>query len=190
MDHDAGWLEIVAKDHKKWVSIVRSLGEHEYPEDIVQTSYEVLYKYATPDKIIKNGRVSQGYMFFTLRSVLYQYYNAKKKIQKLSIDADEFTYQIPDETDIEEQEGFHQLCMLIDEEIKNWRWYDRKLFEIYKNTDLSIRKIASQSKISWVSIYNTLKNSKAIIKEKFYEDYEDYKNRQFHLIQRTKGQKD
>jgi len=176
----ADWLAIVAKDHDKWVRIVKSLGENNYPEDIVQTSYEVLYKYADPKKIISNNKVSDGYMFFTLRSVLYQYWNAKKKVKKISLD--EYVLQIPDDTNYEEQEAFHRLCTMIDEEMKTWHWYDAKLTQIYRDTGLSIRKIAAQSKISWVSIFNTLKNTKTKLKEKFYEDYTDWKNGDYDKI--------
>ena len=176
----ADWLAIVAKDHKKWVRLVKSLGEYNYPEDIVQTSYEVLYKYADPKKIIKNNKVSEGYMFFTLRSVLYQYWNAKKKVQKVSID--QYTLQIPDKNNKEENLAFHKLCTMIDNEMNTWHWYDKKLTQIYRDTGLSIRKIAKQSGISWVSIFNTLKNTKTKLKNKFYEDYEDWKNGDFERI--------
>ena len=47
---------------------------------------------------------------------------------------------------------------------------------------MSIRKIAAETKISWVSIFNTLKNAKNIIKDKLQEDYEDYKNEDYDKI--------
>ena len=33
------WLNIIAKDHKKWVNYVRNFGEYNYAEDIVQEMY-------------------------------------------------------------------------------------------------------------------------------------------------------
>jgi hypothetical protein len=47
---------------------------------------------------------------------------------------------------------------------------------------MSIRKIAAETKISWVSIFNTLKNAKNILKEKLKEDYEDYKNEDYERL--------
>ena len=52
----------------------------------------------------------------------------------------------------------------------------------YRDTNMSIRKIAAETKISWVSIFNTLKNAKNILKEKLKEDYEDYKNQDYERL--------
>lgn len=176
------WLEIVAKQHKDWIKIVNSFGEYNYAEDLVQQSYLALAKYADPDKIIKDGKIVRGYMYFTLRSVTYQYYNKKKKVHKVSIDDDDFLIQLPYSDEIEEQEAFHKICLLVDEVAEGWNWYDRKLFKIYSQTDLSIRKLAAETKISWVSIFNTLKNLKLELKEKLGEDFQDYLNNDYDKI--------
>ena len=81
----SNWLSIVAKHHNEWIKVINSFGEYDYAEDIVQEMYIALHKYAKPEKIIKDGEVSKGYVFFTLRSLYYQYYNAKNKITKVSI---------------------------------------------------------------------------------------------------------
>ena len=47
---------------------------------------------------------------------------------------------------------------------------------------MSIRKLASETKISWVSIFNTLKNLKLDIKNKISEDYEDFKQGDFERL--------
>lgn len=165
------WLEVVAKQHKEWIGIVNSFGEYDYAEDIVQEMYIVLHKYADPNKIITNGKANRGYIFFTLKTTYYQYYNAKNKVYKVNID----DYQINYEDSLEEQEAYNDICKMIDKEIENWHWYDKKLFELYKNTDMSIRKLAKETGISWVSIFNTLKNCKTKIKDKFQDDWDKYK---------------
>ena len=69
------WLEQVAKHHKEWVKTIQKLGEYDYAEDIVQESYIALMKYANAEKLIDDkGNVRKGYMFFTLRSLFYQFY--------------------------------------------------------------------------------------------------------------------
>ena len=176
MDRDLNWLSIVAKRHNYWVSIVRSLVGDLYAEDITQEAYIALAKYSDPDKIIKDGKVSEGYMFFTLRSLAYQFYNKKKKVTIISIDKDENFLELPHHDDIEENEAFHKICLMVDEVAKDWHWYDKKIWKLYSQTDMSIRKLASETKISWVSIFNTLKNLKLDIKNKIEENYEDYKN--------------
>ena len=183
MERSADWLKHVAKDHDKWIKLVESFGEHQYQDDIVQEAYLALYKYTTPEKIIHDGKVSEGYMYFTLKTITYQFYNAKNKIQKISLDDDENVIQLVAEDDIEEQEAFHKICKLIDQEMESWSWYNRKLTELYRDTDMSIRKIAAATNISFVSIFNTLKNCKNEIKQKFKEDFEDYQNGDFDKIQ-------
>ena len=182
MDKPTGWLGIVAKRHKEWINIVKSFGEYELAEDIVQEAYLTIYKYANEDKIIRNGIVSRGYMYFTLRSLYYQYYNSKRNITKLSIDDEEYTYQIEDHSEMDEQIAFNKICMLIDDHIYNWRWYEKKLFTLYRYSDLSIRGIANETNISWVSIFNTLKHAKNELKENFSEYWEDYKNQDYDRI--------
>jgi DNA-directed RNA polymerase specialized sigma24 family protein len=160
------WLNIVAKQHDDWIKIVNAFGEFDYAEDIVQEAYIRLIKYATPHRIIKDNKASRGYLYFTLRSVYFQYYNSKSKITKISLNDDENFLQIADDTDLEEE----------------WAWYDRKLFKLYRDTDLSIRKIAADTNISWVSIFNTLKNCKTDVQSKLGETYEDYKNGDYDRI--------
>ena len=96
MEKTAKWLRIVAKDHDKWIKLVNDLGEFNFAEDIVQEAYIVLYKYTDEESIIKNGKASKGYMFYTLRSVLFQFYNAKKKLKRQDINDTNFFNQIPD----------------------------------------------------------------------------------------------
>ena len=180
MDKPTKWLNKVAKQHNEWINIVKGFGEYQYSEDIVQEMYLTIYKYADESKIIKNNIVSRGYIFFTLRSIYFQYYNKKGMINKVYLD--DYNINPPDQTNMDEQEAFHKLCTKIDNYINNWHWYEKKLFEIYRDTDLSIRKIANKTNISWVSIFNTLKNSKTEIRKKFNEDYEDLKNEDYDRI--------
>ena len=186
MDKPTEWLSIVFKRHKEWIKIVNSFGEFNYAEDFVQEMYLVLYKYADENKIIKDGNVSRGYIYFTIRAIYFQYYNSKKRIDKVYIDDDESTIQIQDHSEMDEQVAYNNLCQLIDKHIENWRWYERKMFTLYRDSSLSIRGIAAETGISWVSIYHTLKKAKNEIKEKFNDDYIDYKNQDYERIQKNK----
>lgn len=189
MGNQHQWLKLVAKKHSTWIGIVHSFGEYNYAEDIVQEAYIALIKYAKPEQIIKDGIVSRGYMFFTLRSLYYQYYNKKRKIKKLPLDDIELNVQLPYQDDVEENVAFYKICQLVDEVSEKWSWYDRKLWKLYSQTDMSMRKLAAETKISWVSIYNSLKHLKQDLQNKLQEDYEDYKNKDYERIT-TKGQKD
>lgn len=179
MVKSAKWLSKIAKHHKEWIKIVNTFGEYDYAEDIVQESYITLFKYTNENKIIKEGKVSKGYMYFTLRSMVYQYFKNKNKINKISIDNYDYTLQIPDKNNLDEQNAFHKICTMIDNHIDKWRWYEKKLFTLYRDSNMSIRKLARATNISWVSIFNTLKNAKSEIKLQFKEDWEDYINKDY-----------
>lgn len=166
------WLEQVAKHHKEWIKTIQKLGEKDFAEDIVQESYIALMKYADESKLIDNkGNVRKGYMLFTLRSLYYQFYNKKKLINKVSFDD---CWELFDDSNIEEQKAYNDICLLIDEEIDNWHWYDKKLFKLYRDTDMSMRDIASETNISLISIFHSIKNYKEILRQKFEKDYQDY----------------
>ncbi|MEY3500837.1 MAG: hypothetical protein RL308_2506 [Bacteroidota bacterium] len=171
---DYKWIEQVAKHHKEWVEVIYKLGETDYAEDIVQESYMALIKYADEKKLIdENGKVRKGYMFFTLRSLYYQFYNKKKKVNKVSFDEQ---WEIFDDSNLEEQEAYNDICLMIDKELETWHWYDRKLFKIYRDSDMSMRDIAKETNISLISIFHSIKNYKEILNSKFEKDYKDYKN--------------
>jgi hypothetical protein len=45
-----------------------------------------------------------------------------------------------------------------------------------------MREIAKGTNISLISIFNSLKNHKAILKEKFQKQYEDYINNDYNMM--------
>ncbi len=174
---DNKWLEKVAQHHNEWIKIINTFGEYDLAEDIVQETYIALYKYADADKLLDAaGNVRKGYVFFTLKSLFFQFYNKKMKVNKVSID-EQFT--LFDNSNLEEQEAYNNICMLIDAEIKQWHWYDEKLFKLYRDTDMSMRDIAKETNISLISIFNSIKNYKEILNAKFGNDYQDYINNDY-----------
>jgi DNA-directed RNA polymerase specialized sigma24 family protein len=131
-----------------------------------------LIKYADEKKLIdENGNVRKGYMFFTLRSLYYQFYNKKKKVNKVSFDEQ---WEIFDDSNLEEHQAYNDICLLIDKELETWHWYDRKLFKLYRDSDMSMRDIAKETDISLISIFHSIKNYKEILNSKFEQDYKDY----------------
>jgi len=174
------WLENVAKHHKEWIEIIHKFGEYDYAEDIVQESYIALIKYADASKLIDaSGKVRKGYMFFTLKSLFFQFYNKKMKITKVPIDG---CWELFDDSNVEEHKAYNDICMLIDDEIENWSWYDRKLFKLYRDNDLSMRDISKETTISLISIFHSIKNYKIILKEKFQKEYTDYVENDYNQI--------
>jgi predicted DNA-binding protein YlxM (UPF0122 family) len=60
-------------------------------------------------------------------------------------------------------------------EIDTWYWYDQKMLRIYLESNMSMRDISRETTISLRSIFNTIKNGKERIRDKFKADYDSYK---------------
>lgn len=63
----------------------------------------------------------------------------------------------------------------IDKIVSTWYWYDSKLFKLYYDKGMSMRKIAKETGISLKSVFNSLKAAKMRLREEFQEDYNKYK---------------
>ena len=71
------WLKEIADSHSQWVKTVQGIGGDLYSEDIVQEMYLKLHKSVqkrgSHTFLFKDGKLQKGYVFFTLRSILYTY---------------------------------------------------------------------------------------------------------------------
>ena len=181
------WLSKVAKQHKEWVKIVNSFGEYFFAEDIVQETYIMLFKWSSEEKLIKDGQINKGYMYFALKNTFLQHINKKNKITFVSIE--DWKQNLVEENNTDENEAYNDLLNNIDSECETWHWYDKKLFELYKNTNKSLRQISSETNISVTSIFNTIKTCKKRIKNNIGEDYQDFKNKDYELIKKKQNEK-
>ena len=180
------WLNKVAKHHKEWVKIVNSFGEYFFAEDIVQETYIMLMKWSSEEKLFKDGNISKGYMYFALKNTFLQHINKKNKISFISL---ENVCNVLEENNTEENEAYNNLLNNIDSECNSWHWYDKQLFELYKNTNKSLRQISAETNISVTSIFNTVKTCKKRIKNNIEEDYQDFKNKDYELIKKQNEKK-
>lgn len=88
---------------------------------------------------------------------------------------------IPIDKDLK-HEKFEIILEKVEEEMSRWHWYDKMLFNEYVSSGKSIRTLAKETKISPDSIFQTLKNCKAKLKEVIGEDYDDFKNLDYEHI--------
>ena len=146
-------LRIVARNHKEWLSIVRSFGAGSLSEDIVQDMY-LNYN----DNYIIGKEPNKAYIWIVLRNLYY--YECKQKKEVHEIEHQQVNEQL-----------FESIMSKANEHINNWHWYDKKLFEIYVNEGLSMREIAKGTGISLRSIFSTLKTCKEKLKNELKEDY-------------------
>tara|TARA_R100000654_G_scaffold1692_5_gene6222 strand:- start:14250 stop:14828 length:579 start_codon:yes stop_codon:yes gene_type:complete len=190
-------IELLSKYHKLWISMGISMGIPKYlVDDIVQDMYLRLNKYIKdPDKIMyKENDINKFYVYITIKNLYNDYLKQKNKHRTLNIDDIEVSYEIVEpstqlqlENELKKQKAEETMIENIKKEVESWdRWYDQKLFKIYYETDISMRKLSADTNISVTSIFNSCKNYKQIINTKFAEDFQDYINGDFHLIKINK----
>ncbi len=186
-------IELLSKYHKLWISMGLSMGIPSHiVEDFVQEMYLRLNKYVkTPDKIMYNEKdVNKFYVYITIKNLYNDYLKQRNKHKMVRIDDIEVSYEIVEpttelqlESEIKKQKAEEKIIGMIQKEVSSWdRWYDQKLFKIYYETDISMRKLSKETNISVTSIFNSCKNYKQILTTKFSEDFQDYLNGDFHLI--------
>ena len=183
-------LELLAKEHTLWLKMVINMGcSKDVAEDIVQEMYLKLHRLISDkNKIMYNDEeVNRFYVFVTLKNLYIDYRKAKNKytfFEYLETDGEDEEDEmfINDMTDLEKDKAFTNLMSSITEEINSWHLYDAKLCNTYYKSNLSLRDISTGSKISLTSIFNSVKNYKKILKDKFEEDVLDFYNGDYHLI--------
>lgn len=186
-------IHILSERHNEWIKMAKSFGlSDDDANEIVQEMYLRLYDYTRDvEKIMYNKKeVNTFYIYITLRNLYYSGFtnygktNKNKKMILFSeIESDTFNRLISliaedsDEIndEIMKKINLDVLCDKIDDVIEDWYWYDKKLTKLYLNTDMSMRDISKETKISLSSIFNTLTNAKEKIRQKVQDEYKKYK---------------
>lgn len=164
------WINQIAKHHSEWVRVVNTFGEQFYAEDVVQEVYIRLMNYSREEQCIVSGEINRAYMYYVLRNT-YLIINRNYKPQFVSIDnAFGLAADNPNLLD-----AYKELEHSIDGEVAKWHWYDQRVWDIHREQQLSIRKIADKTKISSKSIFNTLKSCKHRLREAVQEQWDNYK---------------
>lgn len=180
-------LELLAKNHKLWIRMVRGFGaDRDLAQDIVQSFYLRMHKYIKDeDRIMYNDdEVNRFFCYVTLKNMFRTYMNAENKYKWFEVrEEDAIDEELIDFVFDEAMEtAFERLLDKISDEMNTWHKYDRILSEKYLKSDYSLRDIANGSGISLTSIFNSMRENKRILKDKFGEDYEDFKNGDYNLI--------
>ena len=178
---------------------MKSFGAKDHAEDIVQEVYIKLLEGRHQDKLFNDGKLNKAFIYFALRNawidikrkqrsnrenknrielVYFKQYKNDAKYKEdnfLNMESEEFN-------SIQHYNKYEIILEKIDKEMDSWHWYDIMLFNEYVSTGKSIRTLEKQSNISRDSIYQTLKNCKTRIKNAIGEDWEDFRNKDYHLI--------
>jgi len=150
-------LSKLAEKHNLWIKVARKLGAGDEAEDVVQDMYLKLYKYVDEKKIIKNDVINNFYVHLALKTIIIENFNKRKNFIRL--DSPDFK-DLPFNDTMPEELDYAKVLNIVDTEIENWNWYEKNLFNLYKNTNLSIKKLASELDINRGSLYHTIKKCK------------------------------
>jgi hypothetical protein len=145
-----------------------------------------MHKYVKDENRImyNDEEVNRFFCYVTLKNMYKTYMNAANKFVWFEIREDDAIDEELQEFAFDEamETAFERLLHKISDEMNTWHRYDRILSEKYLKSDYSLRDIANGSGISLTSIFNSMRENKRILKEKFSEDYEDYKNGDYDKI--------
>lgn len=168
-------LEKLYKHHSELIKMA-SLFSKQYAEDIVQDAYIKLHQYSTEEKCFTNDNINKSYIFFVIRSVFIDNYINKNQFESFYNCGDiDDEYLIIDEFNEEEEIEWYKFTTKCKAEVDSWDMYDKKLFTLYRESGKSMRKIAEETGISFVSIFHSLKEHKKRLRELFKEDYQNLK---------------
>lgn len=149
--------------------------------ELVQEMYVRITKYVKDgERIMYNDKeVNTFYVYITLRNLFLSKFHTHK-YQNYGV-LDDLRFEDGRE-EIERKTALEKIISSVEQEVKDWYWYDKKMWEIHFYDQMSMRKISSHTSISLSSIFTTLKKCKNRVKEIFYEDVEDYKNGDYDRI--------
>jgi len=158
-------LSIIAKSHKKWLRISKSFGLTNDAEDLVQDMYLKINDWKGKyDRTLmfNETEINTYFIFKVLRNLFLDKTRKKNKTTRF-----ENTFYEPSISDIS-YEHKEQL-ELINNEIKSWHLYDRKVYELIYLEGYSMLELSKQTGIDYYSIYRTKnkieKNLKGRIKK-------------------------
>jgi len=173
-------IKILAEKHKDWIYMAKSFGvSDDDANELVQQMYIRICGYVKDvSKIMYNeDEVNTYYVYVTLRNLyLSNFHKLGNKFvysEDLPVDkVDSIEYIAVNE---EEKQRFDRIIDKVEDIVDEWYWYDKRVFNIHFYDQMSMRKIARETKISLSSIFNTLSNGKKKIKEGAIQEYKKYR---------------
>ena len=171
-------IDKLSEKHLDWIRMALSFKcDKDEANELVQSMYIRLVRYVDADSeriMYTEKEVNTYYVYVTLRNLFLSGAHLYKNDYDLAEGyVNDEAYMI-EELDINYEEAHKALFNKIDAVVDNWYWYDKKLWGIHFYDKVSMRGIASDTKISLSSIFNTLKNGKEKVRNEVKEQYKDY----------------
>ena len=180
-------LVLLTKYHNEYIKMAKAISGNNvnvrnYAEDYVQEAYLRLSRYDDLYEKVVNakGKLSKGYMFFVLRSIILNDIKKKSNI-KFSFLGTQYDFEEKYNWIDEGVYPFIPACSRLEDKMynvlkKEAKWFDYELFKKYLKTGKSFKVLAQESKLGVRTIYLSIKRCKLIIAEHLYEDYADFLN--------------
>lgn len=155
-------LNQIYKKHKHWINQVKKFGIHDYAEDLVQEAYIKVH----------GKEINEAYFYFTLHTMAMDLH--RKKVIKVPISSNDESHI---NYEVEEAYNFSQIKSRYDkidtekilvqlhELMNEWHWYDRMLFIVWIESGKSIRQFSMDVNIGFMSVYQTIRKCKNLIKQ-------------------------
>jgi RNA polymerase sigma factor (sigma-70 family) len=148
----------IVKYHSKWVGYAIKIGCGSDSEDMVQEMYIKIIRF-NPNDIVKNGKVQDGYIYIILKNTYLDF--IKKESENLS-DFDITKSEFNRYTNSDEYSDFF---LWLQKEQETWKWSDKLLFDMFYQSEKSMRQIGRENNISFVAISRRLKYLRNKIKK-------------------------
>ena len=155
-------LSRLYRKHTSWVLMAERMMPLYYSmtaEDVVQEVYLKIYQELGSKKlksttIIIDGQPNYAIVYLRIRNIIADMMRSEKS-------------SIPLSTDIEDKEveSAAEFYEKIDGVIEGFQWFHKKLFKLYSKEFRSIRKLSNATKISYKTVFNTVKECKEEIRK-------------------------
>lgn len=154
-------LELISRQHGRWVQIVQSFGMENYAEDIVQNMYLKIHAWDGKynNSIMYNEtEINEYFIFKVLRNLFLDYHKTKKPVFS--------EYYEPSICHISKyisKYEYDQRLKIVKDEIKTWHLYDQKIYELIFLENKSMLELSKLTGIEYYSIYRSVKKIKKIL---------------------------
>ena len=159
-------LSRLYRKHTSWVLMAERMMPLYYSmtaEDVVQEVYLKIYQELRDKKlksttIIIDGQPNYAIVYLRIRNIIADMMRSEKSSIPLTADIED-----------KEAESAAEFYEKIDGVIEGFQWFHKKMFKLYSKEFRSIRKLSNATKISYKTVFKTVKECKEEIKRKINE---------------------
>ena len=156
-------LSRLYRKHTSWVLMAERMMPLYYSmtaEDVVQEVYLKIYQELRDKKlksttIIIDGQPNYAIVYLRIRNIIADMMRSEKSSIPLTADIED-----------KEAESAAEFYEKIDGVIEGFQWFHKKMFKLYSKEFRSIRKLSNATKISYKTVFKTVKECKEEIKRK------------------------